>query len=216
MHCNVSSFFTMPWYDMWDEESIFKNGDSSYLLIQEPFATNFHSTFASEKFANKGKDRQRTYAKLIIFVSAYSLFERQEAAQSDLGYDYTVVQIEVSVEMDWASFSVVSHITYSSQSEMRALMGNRGSGSALHLDRWVFLFCSGALEASETTAVRSRESRFLYCGPCSGRGPGHPRGLHSGSSLLLPSTPHTCSSRNPSRDGGGVKGGLCMTSICLE
>lgn len=61
-------------------------------------------------------------------MSEYSLFERQETVQSDLGYDYTVVQIEVSVEMDWASFSVVSHITYSVQSEMRALMGNSRSG----------------------------------------------------------------------------------------
>lgn len=81
-------------------------------------------------------------------MSEYSLFERQETVQSDLGYDYTVVQIEVSVEMDWASFSVVSHITYSVQSEMRALMGNSRSGSALHLDRWVFLSCEEALAAS--------------------------------------------------------------------
>lgn len=57
-------------------------------------------------------------------MSEYSLFERKETVQSDLGYDYTVVQIEVSVEMDWASFSVVSHITYFVQREMRALMGN--------------------------------------------------------------------------------------------
>ena len=31
--------------------------------------------------------------------------------------------------MNWASFSVVSHITYPAQSEMRALMGDGGSGS---------------------------------------------------------------------------------------
>lgn len=109
-------------------------------------------------------------------MSAYSLFERQEAAQSDLGYDYTVVQIEVSVEMDWASFSVVSHITYSAHSEMRALMGNRGSGSALHLDRWVFLFCSGALEASAAAVVGSRESLFqsAWAQALLRRAPGHP------------------------------------------
>lgn len=88
----------MPWYDKWNEESVFKKRDRSNLLIQAPFTTNFLNTFASEKFANKGKDRQRTYAKPIIFVSEYSVFERQETAQSDLGCDYTVVQVEVSVE----------------------------------------------------------------------------------------------------------------------
>lgn len=62
-------------------------------------------------------------------MSEYSLFERQETVPSDLAYDYTVVQIEVSVEMDWVSFLGVSHITYSRQSEMRPLMGDRGSGS---------------------------------------------------------------------------------------
>lgn len=150
----------MPRYDVWNEESVFKKGDGSNLLIQAPFPTNFLNTFASEKFANKGKDRQRTYAKLIIFVSEYSLFERQETVQSDLGYDYTVVQIEVSVEMDWASFSVVSHITYAEHSEMRALMGNSRSGSALHLDRWVFLFCEEeALTASAATADRQQEEQ---------------------------------------------------------
>lgn len=81
-------------------------------------------------------------------MSEYSLVERRETVQSDLGYDYTVVQIEVSVEMDWASFAVVSHITYSVRSEMRALMGNRRSGSAIHLDRWVLLSCEEALAAS--------------------------------------------------------------------
>lgn len=55
----------------------------------------FSNTFPS-KFANRSEDRERTYAKLIIFVSEYSLFERQETVPSDLGYDYTVVQIEVS------------------------------------------------------------------------------------------------------------------------
>lgn len=91
-------------------------------------------------------------------MSEYSLFERQETVQSDLGYDYTVVQIEVSVEMDWASFSVVSHITYAVHSEMRALMGNSRSGSALHLDRWVFLSCEEeALTASATAADRQEE-----------------------------------------------------------
>lgn len=85
-------------------------------------------------------------------MSEYSLFERQETVQSDLGYDYTVVQIEVSVEMDWASFPLVSHITYSVQSEMRALMGNSRSGSALHLDRWVFFSYEEALAASATAA----------------------------------------------------------------
>ena len=99
-------------------------------------------------------------------MSEYSLFERQEAVQSDLGYDYTVVQIEVSVEMYWASFSVVSLITYSVQTEMRALMGNRGSGSALHLDRWVFLSCQGALDASAAASMKSRESPLLYCQWC--------------------------------------------------
>lgn len=93
-------------------------------------------------------------------MSEYSLFGRQETVQSDLGYDYTVVQIEVSVEMDWASFSVVSHITYAVHSEMRALMGNSRSGSALHLDRWVFLSCEEeALTASATTADRLQEEK---------------------------------------------------------
>lgn len=73
-------------------------------------------------------------------MSKYSLFERQETVQSDLGSDYSVVQIEVSVEMDWASFSVVSHITYSAPSEMRTLMGNNRRGSTPHLEGWVFLF----------------------------------------------------------------------------
>lgn len=81
-------------------------------------------------------------------MSEYSLFERQETVQSDLGYDYTIVQIEVSVEMDWVSFSVVSHITYPMQSEMRALMGNGRSGSVIYRDRWVFLSFEEALPAS--------------------------------------------------------------------
>lgn len=90
----------------------YKEKDTSYLILAL-FAAQFIIPFASAKFATEGKDKQRTYAKLIIFVSEYSLFQRQDAAESDLGYDYAVVQIEVSVEMDWLSFLVVSHITYS-------------------------------------------------------------------------------------------------------
>lgn len=133
-------------------------------------------------------------------MSEYSLFERQEAVQSDLGYDYTVVQIEVSVEMDWASFSVVSHITYSVQSEMRALMGNSGSGSALHLDRWVFLSCQGALGVSAAATMNSRESPLQYCQWCCvllrESSTMHARSSDCGWSVLLQSNQQTLLSKN--------------------
>lgn len=129
-------------------------------------------------------------------MSEYSLFERQETVQSDLGYDYTVVQIEVSVEMDWASFALVSHITYSMQSEMRALMGNRRSGSALHLDRWVFFSYEEALAASATAAKGAQgdppSSTATVSEPCSGRAPGLIPRADSGSNVLLHSNHQTC------------------------
>lgn len=143
-------------------------------------------------------------------MSEYSLFERQETVQSDLGYDYTVVQIEVSVEMDWASFSVVSHITYSVQSEMRALMGNSRSGSALHLDRWVFLFCEEALAASAPT----REEEQGEPSPALPVSPLLAQGELSGSfqELILDQVPFSNQIRKrvSERTGLGV-GGWCMT-----
>lgn len=129
-------------------------------------------------------------------MSEYSLFERQETVQSDLGYDYTVVQIEVSVEMDWASFSVVSHITYSVQSEMRALMGNSRSGSALHLDRWVFLSYEEVLAASAPAGEEEQGEPSpalpLSPAPCSGRALRLIPRADFGSSALLQSNQKTC------------------------
>ena len=98
-------------------------------------------------------------------MSEYSLFERQETVPSDLGYDYTVVQIEVSWKwIGWASRLSVISLT------LRRVRWEHSwetvEVALIHLDGWVCHCvpqCRQSLTVSDTLHRALGRLRELRC-----------------------------------------------------